>query len=73
MWNMIYLVTGEIFIFLLVIIFFSKEVISSKENRAFKAILLSNLFGYITEIPLQILVRTVDINNVFINFFVDCI
>ena len=69
MWNMIYLVTGAIFIALLVIIFFSKEVISSKENKVFKLILLSNLFGYITEIPLQILVRTININSVMIDAF----
>ena len=67
MWNLTYLVTGFIFIILLVVIFFSKEVLSSKENQAFKLILISNLFGYITEIPLQILVRTININNLLID------
>ena len=63
MWNMIYLITGAIFIVLLVIVFFSKEVIPSDENRIFKLILISNLVSYCIEIPLQILVRTIDINS----------
>jgi signal transduction histidine kinase/DNA-binding response OmpR family regulator len=66
---MIYLITGAIFIVLLIAIFFSKEVVSSKENNIFKLMLVISLLGYLIEIPLQILVRTLDVNNVFVDVF----
>ena len=69
MWNLTYLVTGFIFIILLVAIFFSKEVLSSKENMVFKYILIANVLEYLIEIPLQILVRTIDINNILVDIF----
>ena len=69
MWNLTYLVTGFIFIILLVAIFFSKEVLSSKENIVFKYILIANVLEYLIEIPLQILVRTIDINNILVDIF----
>ena len=69
MWNLTYLATGFIFILLLVAIFFSKEKISSKENIVFKYILIANILEYLIEIPLQILVRTIDINNILIDIF----
>ena len=67
MWNMIYLITGTIFIVLLIVIFFSKEVISSRENRTFKYMLIISLIGYLIEIPLQIIVRTIDINHILVD------
>ena len=69
MWNLIYLVTGFVFIILLLAIFYSKEVISSKENNVFKRILISNILCYLTEVPLQILVRTIGIDSVIIDIF----
>ena len=54
MWNIVFLVTGMLFILLLLRIFLSKEVIESKENRIFKLIAIFNLIGYISEISLQI-------------------
>lgn len=69
MWNLTYLSTGFIFIILLIAIFFSKKVISSKENTVFKYILIANILEYLIEIPLQIFVRTIDINNYLVNIF----
>ena len=69
MWNLTYLATGFIFIILLVAIFFSKEKISSKENTVFKYILIANVLEYLIEIPLQILVRTIDINSILVDIF----
>lgn len=69
MWNLTYLATGFIFIILLVAIFFSKDKISSKENTVFKYILIANVLEYLIEIPLQILVRTIDINSILVDIF----
>ena len=69
MWNLTYLATGFIFIILLVAIFFSKELISSKENKIFKYILIANVLEYLVEIPLQILVRIIDINSILVDIF----
>ena len=69
MWNLIYLITGFVFIVLLLLIFFSKEVISSKENKVFKRILFANILCYLTEIPLQLLVRTIGVGNPIIDVF----
>ena len=67
MWNIIYLVTGTIFIVLLIVIFFSKDVIDSKENNLFKLILIISLIGYVIEIPLQIIVRNVGVDHIFVD------
>ena len=67
MWNLIYLITGAIFIILLIAVFYPKEVIPSKENKIFKYILMANLIGYLIEIPLQILVRTLGINYILVD------
>ena len=56
MWNVIFLVTGLIFLVLLLTIFFSKEIIPSQENKYFKSLIIANLIGYLFEIPLQIVV-----------------
>ena len=69
MWNLIYLVTGFVFIILLAAIFIPKEVVSSKENRIFKLIIIASIFGYLTEIPLQILIRTLGVDNILIDIF----
>ena len=67
MWNLIYLITGFVFIILLISVFYSKEVLASKENKVFKYILMANLLGYIIEIPLQILVRTLGIDYILVD------
>lgn len=69
MWNLTYLATGFIFIILLVAIFFSKDKISSKENIVFKYILIANILEYLIEIPLQIMVRTININSILVDVF----
>ena len=69
MWNIIFLITGAIFIALLVIIFFSKEVIDSKENKFFKALLIINLIEYSIEIPLQLFVRGLGIDSIAVDIF----
>ncbi len=70
MWNIIFLITGLFFIVLLMIIFFSKEVIDSMENKYFKTLLVANLVGYVIEIPLQVLVRVYGIEYQFVDLFV---
>ena len=69
MWNLIFLFTGLIFLVLLVIIYFSKQKISSIENSIFKIFLLVNLIEYCVEIPLQIFVRTFGIGNNLVDIF----
>ena len=69
MWNIIFLVTGAIFIALLLIIFFSKEVIDSKENKFFKALIIVNLIEYFIEIPLQLFVRGLGIESIMVDIF----
>ncbi len=61
------MITGVIFIILLIAVFYSKEVVDSKENKAFKYIVMTNLLGYIIEIPLQILVRTLGIDYILVD------
>ena len=63
MWNIIFLVTGAMFIALLLLIFYTKEVINSKENKAFKALIVINLIEYCVEIPLQFCVRKLGIES----------
>ena len=62
MWNIIFLITGAIFIALLIFIFFSKEVINSKENKYFKYLIIINVIEYIIEISLQLSVRLYSID-----------
>ena len=69
MWNMIFLVTGAINIVLLFIIFFSKEVIDSKENEFFKYLIIINMIEYCIEIPLQIFVRKFGIESIAVDVF----
>ena len=69
MWNIIFLVTGVMFITLLLIIIFSKEVINSRENKIFKTLAIINLIEYLMEIPLQLLVRKFGINIALVDVF----
>ncbi len=71
MWNIIFLITGFIFIILLLTIFLSKEVLPSKENQYFKYLTVLNLIGYVVEISLQIFIRTMNINSILIKLFAD--
>ncbi len=71
MWNIIFLITGFIFIVLLLAIFLSKEVLPSKENQYFKYLTILNLIGYVVEILLQIFIRTMNINSILIKLFAD--
>ena len=57
-----FLISGAIFIALLILVYYSKEKINSQENDAFKLIVLSNVLGYVIEIPLQILVRLIGVD-----------
>ena len=70
MWNIIFLISGAIFIALLLYIFNSKDIINSQENKAFKKIMLSNVLGYLMEIPLQIIVRTLGIDHFTVDFLI---
>ena len=69
MWNIIFLVTGAMFIVLLFIIIFSKGAISSKEIGIFKALIIINCIEYFIEIPLQLFVRNFGIDNLFVDIY----
>ena len=69
MWNVMFLVTGAIFILLLMVVFFSKEVINSKENQYFKYLIVANFVGYMFEIPLQLIVRTIGMDSILVDIF----
>ncbi len=69
MWNVAFLVTGLFFLVLLIIIFFSKEVINSIENRIFKIFIIANVIEYLSEIPLQLIVRNLGIDHFLVNIF----
>ncbi len=71
MWNIIFLINGFIFILLLLGMFFSKEVISSKENKYFKYLAILNLIGYVVEIILQISIRTIGMENITTKIFAE--
>lgn len=64
MWNLVFLFTGMFFIFLLLCIFLSKEVVENKENKTFKLIAVFNLIGYISEISLQLSIRGLGADNI---------
>ena len=69
MWNLLFLFTGLIFLILLIIIFFSKKTINSIENRIFKLFVIANLIEYFIEIPLQVFVRNLGVDNMLVNVF----
>lgn len=69
MWNILFLTTGIIFLVLLLIMFFSKEVVKSKENTMFKYIIIANGIEYLMELPLQIFVRTFGIDSTIVDIF----
>ena len=64
MWNLVFLFTGMLFILLLLCIFLSKEVVENKENKTFKLIAIFNLIGYISEISLQLSIRSLGADNI---------
>ena len=69
MWNVLFLISGFLFLILLVIIFYSKPTIDSKENRIFKLFVTANIVEYLIEIPLQIITRNLGIENLFATIF----
>ena len=69
MWNILFLFSGFCFYILLIIVYFSKKTIHSQENRIFKLLLLANGLEYIFELPLQIYIRAVKTNSIFIDIF----
>ncbi len=69
MWSIIFLTTGFIFLVLLLIIFLSKEVIDTKENKYFKLLLFINGLQYLVEIPLQILTKAMGIESPIVDIF----
>ena len=69
MWNIIFLFSGFCFYILLIIVYFSKKTIRSQENKIFKLLLLANGLEYIFELPLQIYIRVIRTNSIFIDIF----
>ena len=64
MWSIVYLITGAIFIALLIIIFFSKKKIDSEEIKCFKVLIVANLIEYIIEGTLHFLFRTGSVDSI---------
>lgn len=58
MWSILYLFQGLFYICLLVIVFKSKKRIVSEENNIFKILAIVNIISFVTEILLQISIRT---------------
>lgn len=77
MMNIVFLVTGLMFITLLLIIFYSRESIQSIENKYFSLLAKINLTGYIVELLLQISIRNLGpntnlsqiVNRVYLSFY----
>ena len=69
MWNVLFLISGFLFLILLAVIFYSKPTIDSKENRIFKLFVSANIVEYLIEIPLQIVTRNIGIDNLFATIF----
>ncbi len=69
MWNILFLTTGIIFLLLLMIMFFTKDVVKSKENTMFKYIIIANGIEYLMELPLQMFVRTFGIESTIVDIF----
>lgn len=64
MWSIVYLITGVIFIALLVTIFFSKEKIDTLEIRCFKVLIVANFLEYVFEGILHFLFRFGNIDSI---------
>ncbi len=58
MWNILFLFQGLLFVSLLYIVFKSKQRIESVENKMFNIMTIENIITFITEILLQISLRT---------------
>ncbi len=71
MWNIIFLITGFIFILLLLAVFLSKDVIPSKENQYFKYLAILNLIGYMIEISLQVFIRVLGKEQILSKVFAE--
>ena len=64
MWSIVYLITGVIFIALLVTIFFSKEKIDTLEIRCFKVLIVANFLEYVFEAILHFFFRFGNIDSI---------
>lgn len=77
MMNIVFLVTGFMFISFLLIIFYSKKFIKTTENRYFSSLAKINLVGYIIELTLQLSIRSMGpnelipmvINRIYLSFY----
>ena len=65
MMNIVFLVTGFLFILLLIIIFYSKESIQSTENKYFSLLAKINLIAYVIELVLQLSIRSMGPTAIF--------
>ena len=67
MWNITFLVTGVVYIALLIILFSSKKKINSEENKYFRALIIVNALEYVVELSMQLIVRFAGIELPIIN------
>ena len=63
MWNLLFLCSGLLFLILLMFIFFSKEKVTSIENRIFSVFIIANLVEYMIQIPLEYMFRVLGWNG----------
>ena len=68
MWNLIFLFTGLIFTLLVFFVFFTKDIVSIRENNTFKLILIFSVIAYLIEIPLQLIVRFYGVDNMLVTW-----
>ena len=75
--NIVFLVTGFMFILLLLLIFYSKKFIKTIENRYFRLLAIINLIGYLVELILQLSIRNLGpnemlplvVNRIYLSFY----
>ena len=67
MWNITFLITGLVFITLLIIVFFSKQTVMSNENKSFKYVLVVSASAFIVELLLQLIVKTYGIDVLIVD------
>ena len=67
MWNITFLITGLVFILLLIGVFFSKKAVMSNENKSFKYVLIVTVSAFIIELLLQVIVKSYGVDVLIVD------
>ena len=67
MWNITFLITGLVFIVLLIGVFFSKKAVMSNENKSFKYVLIVTVSAFIIELLLQVIVKSYGVDVLIVD------